>query len=122
MTESLTETIANIEYDNLIYSSDVDLITSGVVVASGQGELTRGTCLAVNSDNQMVILGTDGAEADCILCDDIDATDADVNTTAYVSGHFNEDALIVLDGYTITDSDKAVLRTKNILIGTSQEY
>lgn len=61
-------------------------------------------------------------EADCVLTDDIDATSADVDTTAYVQGHFNVKELIVKTQYTLTDADKDILRTKNILLGTTLGY
>ena len=53
-----------------------------------------------------------------MLCDDIVVADAeDTPAVAYLSGHFNIDALLVKTDYTITDADKDVLRTKNILVG-----
>lgn len=122
MTEKLNEDIATIKYDNLFYSDDVKAIAHGVIVASGQGKLKRGTLLAKNADNKMIVLGSDASEtnkavADCVLTDDIDASSEDVNTTAYVQGNFNINALIVAEGYTIAEADKDVLRTKNILLG-----
>lgn len=131
-TEKLTETIAEIDYDNLVYSADTTLITAGVVVASGQGVLKRGTALAKTSDNKMVILGTtittgegdnektETPEADCVLCDEIDATSSDINTVAYIKGHFNTGALIVKDKYTLSEKDKDAFRTKGILLSTVQ--
>ena len=51
--------------------------------------------------------------ADCVLCDDIVVADAeDAPAIAYLSGHFNIDALKVKANYTITEADKDVLRTK----------
>ena len=61
----------------------------------------------------------DAGKADCILNEDIDATSADVNAVAYVKGDFNENHLIVKEGYTLTEADRDVLRTKNILLGKS---
>ena len=127
MTKKLSETIAEVNYDHLVYSNDKEIITSGVIIASGQGELKRGTALAKNSDNKMVILGTKVAEqedqfyeADCILCDDVDATSSDVDTVAYISGHFNKDALILAQDYTITEKDKDTFRAKGIVLSTIQ--
>lgn len=175
MTKKLSETIAEVNYDHLVYSNDENIITSGVVVAAGQGELKRGTALAKTADNKMVILGTKseagyikvdsttpGAlkvvesspssgeiavasvtpvvdddytpaandyvllqeaglyDADCILCDDIDASTEDVETVAYIKGHFNADALILAEDYTLTENDKDTFRTKGILLSTIQ--
>lgn len=113
----LNEDIATIEYDNLIYSNDVPTLTSGVVVEQGQGVLERGTLLAKKEDGKMVIMSEDEQPADCILCDKVDTTNGDVNTVAYIQGHFNIDALKVKDSYEITKDDEDVLRTKNILLG-----
>jgi len=175
MTKKMTETIAEINYDHLVYSNDENIITTGVVITAGQGELKRGTALAKTANNKMVILGTErkagyievdsstpGAlkvvasepssgeiavasvtpvvddnytpaaddyvllqeagtyEADCILCDDIDATSEDVDTVAYIKGHFNEGALILAKDYTLTEKDKDTFRTKGILLSTIQ--
>lgn len=129
MSQQLNETIATVEYENLFYSADVAVTTGGVTIASGQGKLKRGTILAKGEDGKCVILGTtitkdEGSSAttetpvaDCILCDDVDATSSDVGAVAYLSGHFNIDALGVKTGYTLKESDKDALRTKNILIG-----
>lgn len=59
MSKKLSETIAEINYDHLVYSNDENIITAGIVVAAGQGELKRGTALAKTADNRLVILGTE---------------------------------------------------------------
>lgn len=115
MAEQLNRTVANVEFDNLInsaYKTDV----FGVTVASGQGELKRGTALGLKADGKAVILGTADAEANCILAKDVDATSADAVAVAYREGHFNTGALIVADGYTLTAADKEAFRTKNIIL------
>lgn len=124
MGKKLNEDIATIEYENLIYSNDVSTVEKGVIVATGAGKLKRGTLLAKNSENKMVVLGSDKekeeterAVADCVLAEDVDATSEDVNTVAYVQGDFNINALIVAQEYTISEKDKDALRTKNILLG-----
>lgn len=119
MSKVLNEVVGKVEYDNLFYSNNVPAIANGVIVASGQGELKRGTLLAKTADNKMIVLGSAEGTADCVLTDDIDATDADVETTAYIQGNFNINALIVADEYTITEADKDALRTKNILLGNT---
>ena len=130
MGKKLNEDIATIEYDNLFYSDDVKAIPAGVIVASGQGILKRGTLLAKTSENKMVVLGSDAededvevkAVADCVLTDEVDATSADADAIAYIQGDFNINELIVAEGYTISQADKDTLRTKNILIGRTLGY
>lgn len=132
MGKQLNEDIATVEYDNLFYSDDVRAITGGVTITKGQGTLKRGTLLAKAASGKMVILGTtittgsgenqktETPPADCVLCDDIVVADAeDTPAVAYLSGHFNIDALKVKANYTITEADKDVLRTKDILVGKS---
>lgn len=173
MTIKLNETVAVITDDNLFYANDPAANTDGIVIASGQGKLVRGTVLAKTVSGNFVILGTtktagyykasstdagalkvvasgavtgeinlasvtpvigtytaaagdyvlyqkaDAYAADCILCDGIDATSAAVDTVAYRTGHFNANALTVKSGYTLSDTDKDVLRTKGILLSTS---
>lgn len=55
-------------------------------------------------------------EADCILCDDVDATKADVNAVVYRTGHFDIGSLTTKKGYTFADVDKDILRTKGVLV------
>lgn len=130
MSNQLNEDIATVQYDNLFYSDDVKAITGGVTITKGQGTLKRGTILAKAASGKMVILGTtittgsgenqktETPPADCVLCDDIVVADAeDAPAVAYLSGHFNIDALKVKANYSITDADKDELRTKNILVG-----
>lgn len=115
MAEQLNRTVANVEFDNLVNSAfKTDVF--GVTVASGQGVLKRGTALALNSAGKAVILGTADATANCILVKDVDATSGDVVAMAYREGHFNTDALIVKNGYTLTAADKEAFRTKNIIL------
>ena len=115
MAEQLNRTVAEVTLDKLVADAKETNI-QGVTVASGQGKLARGTVLAVNADGKMVILGTASATADCILTKDVDATSADVVTTAYTQGYFNKAALIVKADYTMTAADIATLRTKNITL------
>lgn len=115
------ETMGTFEYDGLIIDGSHSLDVKGITIASGQGKLQRGTVLAIGADKKAVILGTkDSAPAlypaDCILTDDVDATSADVYTTAYQSGKFNKGALIVKSDYELADTDIDTLRTKGIFV------
>ena len=115
------ETMGTFEYDGLIIDGSHSLDVKGITIASGQGKLQRGTVLAIGADKKAVILGTKDSttalySADCILTDDVDATSADVYTTAYQSGKFNKGALIVKSDYELADTDIDTLRTKGIFV------
>lgn len=58
--------------------------------------------------------------ASCILTDDVDAT-AEAFAVAYRSGHFNTNALIVKEGYTITAADKNNLRDGGVFLSAAVE-
>ena len=63
---------------------------------------------------------TGGGNADCVLAEDVTVgTTDDENVLVYIAGCFNEDALIVAEGYTISAADKDELRKKGILLGMS---
>lgn len=115
------ETMGTFEYDGLIIDGSHSLDVKGITIASGQGKLQRGTVLAIGAGKKAVILGTKDStpalySADCILTDDVDATSADVYTTAYQSGKFNKGALIVKSDYKLADTDIDTLRTKGIFV------
>lgn len=115
------ETMGTFEYDGLIIDGSHSLDVKGITIASGQGKLQRGTVLAIGANKKAVILGTKDStpalySADCILTDDVDATSADVYTTAYQSGKFNKGALIVKSDYKLADTDIDTLRTKGIFV------
>ena len=117
MAEKLNTLVAEVTPDNLINSAH-QTNACHVTVAAGQGELKRGTALAVNADGKAVILGTASATAAWILAKDVDATEEAV-AVAYREGHFNADALIVKAEYTITADDKAEFRKNNIILSES---
>ena len=74
-----------------------------------------------NAASIAIKYSTGGGNADCILAEDIDVgTTAEENALTYYQGNFNEDALIVATGYTISEVDKDELRTKGIILGASQ--
>lgn len=76
-------------------------IRFGVIVAEGEGALPEGSILGEitsgDDDGKFALYdptGTDGREvAKCILAQSIDATSAEVHTSAYVAGIFRESAL-----------------------------
>jgi len=130
MTKQLNQVVETMEYDNLINDYEPKPDVFSVTIRTGPKALKRGTVLAKGEDGKFVILGTaklttETAEpkANCILAEDSeDATTADVTAVAYRVGHFNENALIAADDYTITANDREDLRTVGILLDTAMEY
>ena len=117
-TRDLHEKIGSVEFEKLFAGMQPPAIVKpGVIRKLGTaGTLKRGTLLAKSSgsagDGKLVIFGTTAATnetltADCVLCDDIEVgTTDDENAAVYVSGDFNEAALIVATGATITEDDR----------------
>lgn len=103
--------------DNLIAKPTPAAETFGVTIPAGAGLLKRGTVLALTGDIYAVLAIGNTGKANCILADDVDASgDAPVVAVAYRAGHFNRNALIVADGYTMTTADTEELRKCGILL------
>ena len=109
------EKLGEMTPDNLIASIQVKQITGSVTVVSGAGVVKRGTVLAKNDEGKMVVMA-DGLTPYGVLCDDVDATEADVVGEAYLTGCFNKSALIVADGYELTADDVQALRNGGIFV------
>ena len=125
-TRDLHESIGSVEYDKLFAGMlPQPIVKPGVIRKLDEAAtLKRGTLLAKStSDNKLVVFGSEeGATADCVLCDDIEVgTSDDENVAVYVTGDFNEDALIIAEDATIAETDRDELRKKGILLGTAQE-
>lgn len=110
------EKIGEMVYDNLIADPTVKIITESATILSGAGALKRGTVLGIGTDGKLGVLGNDGLTAHAILCDDVDASGADVVAEVYLTGKFNANALIVKDSYTMTAEDIANLRNGGIFL------
>lgn len=132
MTRDLHEKLGTVTPENLIAKMDPPALKEpGVIRKLGTaGTLKRGTLLAKSSgsagDGKLVIFGTSAASnetltADCILVNDVDVgTTSDENALVFVSGNFNEDALILKAGASLTEADRTDLRTRGIILGGSQ--
>lgn len=105
--------------DNLIVDINPPAEVMAVKVKAGQGVLKRGSLLSLAGGE--VSLMASGGTANCILAEDVDATQA-ANALAYRTGHFAVNRLIVANGYTITAADKEKLREVGILLSESVEY
>ena len=129
----LHEKIGSVEFEKLFAGMDPRALTHPAVVRKlgTAGTLKRGTLLAKSSgsagDGKLVIFGTTAATnetltADCVLCDDIDVgTSNDENVLVYIAGNFNEAALIMASGASLTEADRDALRERGIILGTVQE-
>ena len=132
MTRDLHEKIGDVTVENLFAGLDPKPQTKpGILRKLGTaGTLKRGTLLCKSGgsagDDKLVIFGTSAVSNETltpwgVLVDDTDVgTSADENVLVYVSGHFNELALIVASGATIAEADRNTLRSYGILLGNSQ--
>lgn len=132
MTRDLHEKIGSVEFEKLFAGLQPPAIVHGATIRKlgTAATLKRGTLMAKSSgtggDGKLVIFGTSAGTnetltADCILTDDIEVgTSADENVTVYISGCFNEAALIIDSGATIAETDRDALREKGIILGTVQ--
>ena len=136
MSKRLDENLGTVDYDGLIVTNepvaDVFTVTSRKE-ARAKAPLKRGTGLARSSgtagDGKMVALGTTAASnetltANAILCDDTEiGTDADVEATAYSTGHFARNKLIFGgSGYALKPADEEALRAAGILLSDALDY
>ena len=131
----LDENLGAVGFDNLINGLYPPAEVFSVQVAGGQGVLERGTLLASGTDGMVMISASSTGKANAVLADPVDTgaaveqdPDADdpvtaeaVTATAYRTGHFNTNSLIVADGYEITAADKEALRVAGILISDAVE-
>jgi len=106
--------------DNLIADNAQPIHKGTVTVASGEGELKRGSVLTRNGSDKFVItastLRVGGYLPEVVLAEDVNATDADTVADVYTSGDLKEDALIVAAGYSLSDADKADLKKNGIYV------
>lgn len=123
--------LGEFETDDLIYDSTYPIDTKGVRLRKGQGTLKRGTVLAISrgtaGTGEAVMLGCEAAENETfeiegILTDAVDTGTGEgassMFTTAYQSGKFNRNRLIVSEGYTISPEDERVMRECGIFLAT----
>ena len=124
MKTKANEKIGEEVFENLFNQNFPPADPFAIQLRAGQGELLRGTVLALSSGEDMVILGTEAdteetLTANCVLAESIDtgsATGTAVTGLAYRTGHFNGNKLIVKESYTITAADKEALRKGGILL------
>ena len=107
--------------DNLIAGIYPPAEATGIKIASGQGKLVRGTLLAASKDGCVVLSAATTGKAVYILTDDVDATDEAVSTTGYRTGNFNTAALVMAEGYELTEEDRDTLRKYRIVLNDNMQ-
>lgn len=133
MSKRLDENIGTVDYDGLIVTNEpvADVFTVTIrKETSEKATLKRGTVLALSSGTggKMVALGTAAGSnetltANAILCDDTEiGTTADVEATAYRTGHFARNKLIFSGEYTLKPADEEALRAAGILLSDALDY
>lgn len=132
MSKRLDENIGTVDYDGLIVTNEpvADVFTVTIrKETSEKATFKRGTVLALSSgDGMMVALGTTAGSdetltANAILCDDTEiGTAADVEATAYRTGHFARNKLIFSGEYTLKPADEEALRAAGILLSDALDY
>ena len=132
MTRDLHTKIGSVTPENLFAGPDPRALTkAGVLRKLGTAAtMVRGTLLAKSSgtggDGKLVIFGTTAGSnetltADCVLAEDVEVgTAADEPALVFITGNFNEDALILATGASLTEADKDALRIRGILLGASE--
>lgn len=122
MSKRLDENLGAVGFDNLINGMYPPAEVFTVSVKQGQGVLKRGSLLATGEGGMELISSTTTGKANAVLAEDVDTgAEAAVNAIAYRTGHFNANALIVGEGYTVTAADKEALRVAGILLSDAVE-
>lgn len=129
------EVIGHCGHDMLIADNRHPLDVCHVTLAAGEKH-RKGEVLEESEDGKCHILGTMAASTDSkeedtqkegtainkatvasyILAENVDAQDADTIAIAYNSGSFIRNALIVKEGYSLTEKDERELRIGGIYL------
>ena len=121
---NLCKKVGEIGQDNLIAHPYPRALTTGVKIKSGEGVLPRGTILTTEDGTTYSALASGSEDkANCILCDEVDATNADVVAAAYITGNFNINAVAGKPAEEVDISFKVqdALRHYNIILSEVQE-
>lgn len=122
MNKDLCRKAGEVGQDNLIAKLFPPAEPFGIKVAGGEGDLKRGTVMALTEAGYVVLDAEATGKANCVLSDPVDASGEDaVTAVAYRTGHFNRKALIVAEGYTMTAADEEELRKGGILLSDMAE-
>lgn len=122
MANNLCNKVGESAQDNLFAHVYPRALTTGVKIAASEGKLPRGTILTTeNGTEYKAMTGETKAQANCILADDVDATDGAV-AVAYTSGNFNINAVAgkPAEEVEIDFSVRDALRKYNIVLSEMQ--
>lgn len=90
---------------------------AGVAAPENAGDTEKNVSQVAEESQETESAGTGAtAEAEYILAEAVDASEEDAVGTAYRTGEFAENALIVKEGYTLTARDRKVLRNAGIFL------
>ena len=78
------------------------------------GIIARGTVMSREEDGKYEVLGSGSGPASCIIADTTE--EKDTIATAYRSGHFLRNGLIVKDEYALSADDENNLRLADIFL------
>lgn len=136
MSENLYKTTGTFVPDKLIADNGIPLTKKGITIAKGEGMLKRGTLMGVGADGKYrrtdtevsvekgegenAVTETAVIGADCILTDDVDATNSEAVATAYITGAFNRAAVILPEGKSIA-AHETELRKLGIFLKEVQD-
>lgn len=111
------EVVGRLDYDLLIANANHPADVCHVTIAAGAAH-RKGEVLEILDGGKCDILGTtaENAVAGYILAEDVDASEEDAVASAYRSGSFIRNALLVKEGYTLTEKDEAALRNGGIYL------
>ena len=137
MSKRLDENLGTVDYDGLIVSNDpvADVVTVELLTAISGGTeeaptstpvgvVKRGTVITgTPGGKDFAALGAaaSGSKALYVLTDDVDTAVSAIGT-AYRTGHFARNKLIVAAGYTLTAADEETLRKSGILLSDALGY
>lgn len=122
MGDGLYRQTGEFKPDRLIADNAIPVTAKGISLAAGQGILVRGTLLGAGTDGNHKIAGGEEKTCDCILADDTDTTGENaVVASAYVTGSFNRDAIVMAEGEDPA-SYETELRKLGIFLRSVQEY
>ena len=93
-----------------LFAGDFPRVLVPVSIAEGAGSLVKGTVLGKVTETGKYKaysnVANDGTQtAKRILAEDVDATSAEIKTSAFASGHFNTAALTGIDDAAVADFD-----------------
>ena len=110
------EVTGSVTYDNLMGGPEVEILTTGVLLASGQGIVKRGTVIGkITASEKGKITdktNSDGSQlAKYVVAQETDTTNGDVMAVCYKTGLFNRDALFFGGTSTAADHEEELRDT-----------